>query len=133
MIAISPAYHDHPPQRLLQNFPDTTVSLPTGRIPFREPPCPGRQVGEGVNPTLDAVPNIMQRRQIYKPSSGRPQRRRLGLLGAHGTVSGLEPPPAVKDRAAHGFRKKTRNDYIRNARAFAAFISSSAARSVKSS
>jgi hypothetical protein len=20
----SPAYHDHPPQRLLQNFPDTT-------------------------------------------------------------------------------------------------------------
>ena len=24
MIAISPAYHDHPPQRLLQNFPDTT-------------------------------------------------------------------------------------------------------------
>ena len=35
------------------------VSLPTGRIPFREPPCPGRQVGEGVNPTLDAVPNII--------------------------------------------------------------------------
>jgi hypothetical protein len=22
----SPAYHDHPPQRLLQNFPDTTTS-----------------------------------------------------------------------------------------------------------
>jgi hypothetical protein len=21
----SPAYHDHPPQRLLQNFPDTTL------------------------------------------------------------------------------------------------------------
>src|SRR5215831_14430035 len=28
VIATSPAYHDHPPQRLLQNFPDTTpVSL----------------------------------------------------------------------------------------------------------
>ena len=24
VIATSPAYHDHPPQRLLQNFPDTT-------------------------------------------------------------------------------------------------------------
>jgi hypothetical protein len=23
----SPAYHDHPPQRLLQNFPDTTREL----------------------------------------------------------------------------------------------------------
>jgi hypothetical protein len=34
------------------------VSLPFGRIPFREPPCPGRQVGEGVSPTLDAGPNI---------------------------------------------------------------------------
>src|SRR5215472_5957119 len=30
------------------------VSLPNGRIPLREPPCPGRQVGEGVSPTLDA-------------------------------------------------------------------------------
>src|SRR5262245_51283569 len=26
------------------------VSLPNGRIPLREPPCPGRQVGEGVSP-----------------------------------------------------------------------------------
>src|SRR5580693_3850173 len=34
------------------------VSLPTGRIPFREPPCPGRQVGEGVSPTLDAVEKL---------------------------------------------------------------------------
>ena len=25
MIATSPAYHDYPPQWLLQNFPDTTV------------------------------------------------------------------------------------------------------------
>ena len=25
-----------------------------GHIPLREPPCPGRQVGEGVSPTLDA-------------------------------------------------------------------------------
>ena len=25
MIATSPAYHDQPPQRLLQNFPDTTI------------------------------------------------------------------------------------------------------------
>jgi hypothetical protein len=25
-----------------------------GRIPLRDPPCPGRQVGEGVSPTLDA-------------------------------------------------------------------------------
>jgi len=25
VIAASPAYHDHPPQRLLQNFPDTTT------------------------------------------------------------------------------------------------------------
>jgi hypothetical protein len=32
------------------------VSLPNGRIPLREPPCPGRQVGEGVSPTLDAPP-----------------------------------------------------------------------------
>jgi hypothetical protein len=32
------------------------VSLPNGRIPLREPPCPGRQVGEGVSPTLDAQP-----------------------------------------------------------------------------
>jgi hypothetical protein len=23
----SPAYHDHPPQRFLQNFPDTTPGL----------------------------------------------------------------------------------------------------------
>ena len=30
------------------------VSLPIGRIPLREPPCPGRQVGEGVSPALDA-------------------------------------------------------------------------------
>jgi hypothetical protein len=28
VIATSPAYHDHPPQRLLQNFPDTTNSPP---------------------------------------------------------------------------------------------------------
>ena len=55
------------------------VLLPTGRIPFQEPPCPGRQVGEGVSPTLDAVPNIMQRRQIYKPSSGRPLSQSGGL------------------------------------------------------
>jgi hypothetical protein len=32
------------------------VSLPNGHIPLREPPCPGRQVGEGVSPTLDAPP-----------------------------------------------------------------------------
>jgi hypothetical protein len=30
------------------------VSLPNGRIPLREPPCSGKQVGEGVSPTLDA-------------------------------------------------------------------------------
>jgi hypothetical protein len=33
--------------------------LPTGRIPLREPPCQGRQVGEGVCPPLDA-PSRMQ-------------------------------------------------------------------------
>jgi hypothetical protein len=32
------------------------VSLPNGRIPLREPPCPGWQVGEGVSPSLDARP-----------------------------------------------------------------------------
>lgn len=26
-----------------------------GRIPFRDPPCPGGQVGKGASPTLDAV------------------------------------------------------------------------------
>jgi hypothetical protein len=34
----SPAYHDHPPQRLLQNFPDTTDS-PLEQSGF-EPPVP---------------------------------------------------------------------------------------------
>jgi hypothetical protein len=33
--------------------------LPNGRIPLREPPCPGRQVGEGVGPTLDAITYII--------------------------------------------------------------------------
>jgi hypothetical protein len=35
--------------------------LPNGRIPLREPPCPGRQVGEGVSPTLDADHIIVAR------------------------------------------------------------------------
>jgi hypothetical protein len=30
------------------------VSLPNGRIPLRDPPCPRRQIGEGVSPPLDA-------------------------------------------------------------------------------
>jgi len=34
-MATSPAYHDHPPQRLLQNLPDTTGSRnrPSGGSP----------------------------------------------------------------------------------------------------
>ena len=60
------------------------VSLPNGRIPLREPPCPGRQVGEGVSPTLDAVPHIIDRNLRFQ-SSGRkilshrpaPQKMRL--------------------------------------------------------
>jgi hypothetical protein len=35
------------------------VSLPNGRIPLREPPCPGRQVGAGVSPTLDAQHHLI--------------------------------------------------------------------------
>ena len=31
-----------------------SVWLPSGHIPLREPPCPDRQVGEGVCPALDA-------------------------------------------------------------------------------
>src|SRR6516164_3666941 len=42
------------------------VSLPNGRIPLREPPCPGRQVGEGVSPTLDAQPLSNSRLRIGK-------------------------------------------------------------------
>ncbi len=42
------------------------VSLPNGRIPFRESPCPGRQVGEGVSPTLDAVRNLAGFREENK-------------------------------------------------------------------
>src|SRR5262249_38930736 len=30
----------------------------SGRIPLRDPPCPVRQVGEGVSPTLDAGANM---------------------------------------------------------------------------
>jgi hypothetical protein len=30
----------------------------SGRIPLRDPPCPVRQVGEGVSPTLDASANV---------------------------------------------------------------------------
>jgi len=34
VIAQSPAYHDHSPQRLLQNFPDTTSTV-SGRLEVR--------------------------------------------------------------------------------------------------
>src|ERR1700730_17890374 len=45
VIATSPAYHDHPPQRLLQNFPDTTNG----------PVSPGEQRASGPapQPTFD--------------------------------------------------------------------------------
>jgi hypothetical protein len=33
----SPAYHDHPPQRLLQNFPDTTLASKTSSIVSDDP------------------------------------------------------------------------------------------------
>jgi hypothetical protein len=29
-----------------------------GRIPLREPPCPGEQVGEGNDPSLDAAAKL---------------------------------------------------------------------------
>ena len=35
MIATSPAYHDHPPQRLLQNFPDRPRAAAPPRL-FRD-------------------------------------------------------------------------------------------------
>src|SRR5215831_12274536 len=46
------------------------VSLPNGRIPLREPPCPGRQVGEGVSPTLDAQP-LFKRSKVVFPQMSR--------------------------------------------------------------
>jgi hypothetical protein len=37
------------------------VSLPKWPHPLlRDPPCPGRQVGEGVSPTLDARANMAE-------------------------------------------------------------------------
>jgi len=46
----------NPPERRVDAFP--VWLLPIGsRIRFRAPPCPGRQVGMGVDPTLDAYTN----------------------------------------------------------------------------
>jgi hypothetical protein len=44
------------------------ASLPNGRIPLREPPCPGRQVGEGVSPALDARINVESSGDRFKRS-----------------------------------------------------------------
>lgn len=50
------------------------ASLPTGRIPFREPPCPGRQVGEGT--ALLLMHEAVYQRLPYKAmsASNRPAR-----------------------------------------------------------
>jgi hypothetical protein len=45
------------------------VSLPNSRIPLREPPCPGRQVGEGVSPTLDAERSLTVQRFDFKSNN----------------------------------------------------------------
>jgi hypothetical protein len=34
--------------------------------PYRDPPCPGRQVGEGVSPSLDAVISLGATRRLIK-------------------------------------------------------------------
>jgi integrase/recombinase XerD len=40
---------------------------------------------------------------------------------SHRPVSALRPR-MIEDMTVHGFTEKTRNDYVRNVRAFAAFI-----------
>lgn len=67
-----------------------------GRIPFRDPPCPGGQVGEGVSPTLDASNKIIAldgkikatkdpaTRSIRKPN-GRNTKRHVPLTGVCST------------------------------------------------
>jgi hypothetical protein len=57
--------------------------LPNGRIPLREPPCPGRQVGEGVSPTLDAEPFLTVQRFDFKSNNA-------GAV----VLSQLKPSPA---------------------------------------
>lgn len=37
-----------------------SVSLPIGRIPLQDPPCPDRQVGEGIGLPLDAPSFLIQ-------------------------------------------------------------------------
>jgi len=64
----SPAYHDHPPQRLLQNFPDTTLAsqlplkrsyfgvAPDGLIPIREWPRLAPSCRKPANPVGREIP-----------------------------------------------------------------------------
>jgi hypothetical protein len=61
------------------------VSLPNWPHPLlRDPPCPGRQVGEGVSPTLDA------RADMAEPSY-QVERQPLGYCGEYGLFRGLAP------------------------------------------
>ena len=52
MIATSPAYHDYPPQRLLQNFPDTTLNGLNVEIETMEPRPPRNRGGMSVAPRI---------------------------------------------------------------------------------
>jgi hypothetical protein len=66
------------------------VSLPNGHIPLREPPCPGRQVGEGVSPTLDAPPlsnglKFYVQRKIMVPCIERVRRSSVIAYGNEST------------------------------------------------
>jgi hypothetical protein len=75
VIATSPAYHDHPPQWLLQNFPDTTSKEPRPRAaPKRKASVTDRRQAALLLPLRGA--RDWEQQSVAKATSNTPRRRK---------------------------------------------------------